>query len=123
MTKIACIGDSLTGGFGVAESEAYPAELSRLLTAEMPELDFELKVFALTSATMGINPVRKPYYGTAEHLAALAYEPDIIFITLGTNDSKDRNWPVYGEDGEILRADMVKFITELRALPSNPAIW
>ena len=50
---------------------------------------------------------------------ALAYNPDIVTIKLGTNDTKPQNWR-YKSD---FKKDMETMIRTIRALPSKPEIY
>ncbi|MFT5906821.1 MAG: lysophospholipase L1-like esterase, partial [Cryomorphaceae bacterium] len=86
--KIACVGDSITFGSGIAEPEkfSYPAQLGPLLDDE-----YEVKNFGVSGATM-LQKGDKPYMNTKAYMASLAYQPDIVIIKLGTNDSKPHNW-------------------------------
>jgi lysophospholipase L1-like esterase len=50
---------------------------------------------------------------------AVAFQPDIVILKLGTNDSKPQNW----EHGAEFKQDLVQMITtfcpELKTLPKN----
>ena len=50
---------------------------------------------------------------------ALAFNPNIVIIKLGTNDSKTDNW-VHKDE---FRQDYQQMIDALRALPSKPTIY
>jgi len=86
--KIACVGDSITFGSRVKDREinSYPAQLSALLGD-----DYEVKNFGKSGATM-LDNGNKPYIKTPEFEASLKFNPDIVIIKLGTNDSKGSNW-------------------------------
>lgn len=86
--KIACVGDSITFGAGVAEraKNCYPAQLDVLLGD-----DYEVKNFGVSGATM-LEKGDKPYMKTKAYKSSLAFQPDIVIIKLGTNDSKPQNW-------------------------------
>ena len=49
---------------------------------------------------------------------ALAFNPHVVVIKLGTNDSKTENWKHQSE----FAADYQQMIDSLKALPSNPRI-
>jgi lysophospholipase L1-like esterase len=60
-----------------------------------------------------------PYWSTKAWVDAKAFNPTIVVLKLGTNDSKLRNW-VNKSD---FSADMQSMIDTLRALPSKPTIY
>ncbi|MEE1316901.1 MAG: GDSL-type esterase/lipase family protein, partial [Prevotella sp.] len=51
---------------------------------------------------------------------AKAFNPDVVVIKLGTNDSKPINWTLHSKQ---YTADMQQMIDELKALPSRPVIY
>ncbi len=86
--KVACIGDSITYGHGVEnwEVNSYPAQLQILLGEEYHVANFG-------SSGACLNPEGdQPYRNREVYQASLDYEPDIIVVMLGTNDSKPENW-------------------------------
>ena len=91
--KIACIGNSITYGYGIEgrETNSYPAQLQTLLGKE-----FEVTNFGVSATTLLTNG-NNPYIQTPEYQQALESNPDIVFIKLGTNDSKQINRRFYAE--------------------------
>lgn len=85
--KIACVGNSITYGANILnrENNSYPAQLQNLLGD-----DFEVKNFGVSGRTLLTNG-DLPYTNTNEYTEALEYGADIVFIMLGTNDSKSQN--------------------------------
>ena len=85
--KIACVGNSITYGSGVVnrEKNAYPAQLQHLLGTS-----FEVENFGVSGSTL-LKKGDKPYWKTDAYEQALKFQPDIVFIKLGTNDSKGQN--------------------------------
>lgn len=86
-TKVACVGNSITYGATIQnrENNSYPAQLQAMLGSA-----YDVQNFGRSGATL----LRKgdiPYVETNEYAAAIAYSPDVVFIKLGTNDSKLRN--------------------------------
>lgn len=86
-TKVACVGNSITYGATIQnrENNSYPAQLQAMLGSA-----YDVQNFGRSGATL----LRKgdiPYVETNEYAAAIAYNPDVVFIKLGTNDSKLRN--------------------------------
>ncbi|MCJ2164110.1 MULTISPECIES: arylesterase [unclassified Pseudodesulfovibrio] len=74
--RIACFGDSLTQGYGLARDEALPASLERLLHDE--GIDVRCLNFGMSGDTFGD--------GLARIDAVLAAEPDAVILEFGAND-------------------------------------
>ncbi len=88
--RVACIGDSVTKGYGLKDStSSYPAQLQKLLGN-----GFMVGNFGHSGATL-LNQGHNPYTKTKEYKEALAFVPDVIVIALGLNDTDPRNWPHY----------------------------
>lgn len=98
-TRIVCVGNSITFGSGLKNraKESYPAQLQALLGP-----DFEVLNFGVSGATM-LKKGNKPYWNTPEYQQVLTSSPDLIFIKLGTNDSK-----------QINREQMVDFVADYK---------
>ena len=113
--KVACLGDSITYGYGIEdrENQSYPAVLSRMLGA-----DYDVRNFGVCAATL-LREGDKPYIGEQAYADAKAFLPDIVTIMLGTNDTKPQN-SVHAEDFQRNLGDM---ISDLQALPSHPRIY
>ena len=134
--KVACIGNSITAGVGTTEPSqyAYPAVLQQLLGEH-----YEVKNFGLSSSTVlrkGTDAGRPFAYLDSEMCRqAIAYEPDIVILKLGGNDSKPDNWQFKEEfiDNYQELIDTFKFLSSLpeiyiclpaRARVENPEeIW
>ena len=110
--KVACIGNSITDGFGIdmASAYGYPAQLQQILGK-----DYWVKNFGISSRTM-LNKGDYPYMNETAWKDALAFKPDIVIIKLGTNDSKPENWQ-YGAD---FKKDLQQMITTLRPYLIQP---
>ncbi|MEZ0274660.1 MAG: GDSL-type esterase/lipase family protein, partial [Roseimicrobium sp.] len=77
LTKVACVGDSITAGSGVKDpAKKYPAQLGVLLGSE-----FEVKNFGVGGATM-LDEGDKPYKKQKAYTSALEFVPDIVVIKL-----------------------------------------
>lgn len=113
--RVACLGDSITEGAGtnVPARESYPAQLAGLLGA-----DYEVRNFGVGGATL-LDIGDKPYRSLPAFAQACAFQPEIIVIGLGTNDSKPFNW----KHREKFTANYVSLIRQLRSLPSKPRIF
>ena len=112
--RIACIGNSITYGAAMVnrEKNAYPAQLQAMLGAK-----FEVTNFGVNGATL-LKKGNLPYWNTADYSKALKSNPSIVFIKLGTNDSKSINRPFYNEFNQ----DYKELIQSFRQLPSHPRI-
>lgn len=112
--KIACVGNSITYGACIdhPEKNSYPAQLQAVLGEE-----YEVRNFGVSGRTL-LTRGDLPYVKTREYREALAFQPDVVFIKLGTNDSKLQN-RVYLSD---FMADYKALIASFRSLPSHPRI-
>lgn len=113
--KIACIGDSITYGHGIEdlENNTYPAYLGKLLGD-----GYEVKNFGVCGATC-LKKGDLPYWDQPEYKRALEFQPDVVVMMLGTNDSKPQNWFHSLEFG----SDYTALIDEFKALRSSPKFW
>ena len=109
--RVACIGDSVTKGFGLPKGKTYPEQLQALLGA-----DFEVMNFGRNGATL-LEKGHNPYLKSEELQQALDYKPDIVIISLGLNDTDPRNWPNYRMD---FQQDYSKLLTYFEQV--NPAV-
>lgn len=114
--RVACIGNSITDGFGIgmAPVKGYPAVLQKKLGE-----GYLVKNFGVSARTM-MNKGDLPYMNELAWRDAKAFNPNIVVIKLGTNDSKTHNW-VHGADE--FRQSMQAMIDTLKALPSKPKIY
>jgi len=104
-TQVSCVGDSIT----VA---GYPTNLQALLGNT-----YKVDNFGVSGTTM-LKQGDNPYWNQQAYKNALASNPAVVVIMLGTNDAKPYNW-VYG--GNYSR-DYASMIESFRVLPSKPAI-
>ena len=110
--RVACIGNSITEGFGIDMCGAYgyPAELQKILGK-----DYWVKNFGVSARTM-LNKGDYPYMNELAWQDAQAFKPDVVIIKLGTNDSKPENWQ-YGAE---FRQDLEQMILTLRPDLAQP---
>lgn len=113
-TKVACVGASTTSGSGSTAGHHYPDELGRLLGA-----DYQVKNFGVGSTTI-LKAGDKPYWGTAEQKAGLAFTPDVAVFWFGGNDAKPVNWTAHKADFE---PDYQSLIEMYQALPTHPRTY
>lgn len=114
--RVACIGNSITDGYGIgmAPVNGYPAVLQKKLGD-----GYQVKNFGVSARTM-MNKGDLPYMNELAWRDAQAFNPNIVVIKLGTNDSKTHNW-AHGADE--YRQSMQAMIDTLKALPSKPKIY
>lgn len=112
--RVACVGNSITFGWGLRTTENYPVKLQTLLGS-----DYLVTNFGVSGRTL-LKKGDKPYWNEAAYRNALNFNPDMVVIMLGTNDSKSINWNTH--KGEFTR-DYVALINSFRNLDSNPEIW
>ena len=113
MIRVACIGDSITWGFTLLKpwKQSYPALLQEKLGP-----GYQVRNFGYNDASARFD-ADTPYVKKKVYRDSLAWNPDIVLIMLGTNDTKRRNW-----DPEIFRADYTQLVESYQALPSHPRI-
>jgi lysophospholipase L1-like esterase len=114
--KIACVGNSITYGYGLDNpaTQSYPTDLDTLLGS-----GYAVSNFGVSSKTM-IKAVSDAYWTQSAFTQAMASQPDMVVIELGTNDCKDYIWPYYKQD---FQPDYVSMIDTFRNLPSHPQVW
>ena len=86
--KVACVGNSITYGFGIGNwpKYNYPKQLQKLLGK-----DYCVANFGLSGSCVGAF-ADLPYKRTKVYKKSLEYEADILVFMLGSNDSKYQNW-------------------------------
>jgi acetyl esterase/lipase/lysophospholipase L1-like esterase len=113
--RVACIGNSITDGYGIemCSVNGYPAQLQKLLGE-----GYNVRNFGRCSRTL-LNKGDHPYMNEEAWQMALDFNPNIVVVKLGTNDSKPENWQ-YGSEFED---DLQQMVSRLKSLPSNPKIY
>ena len=113
--RVACIGNSITFGAGIKNRsrDSYPSVLARMLGDS-----YWVKNFGVSARTM-LNKGDHPYMNEPAYKNALAFNPNIVVIKLGTNDSKSFNWK-YKAD---FMKDAQNMINAFKGLPSQPKIY
>jgi acyl-CoA thioesterase I len=113
--RVACVGDSIMFGYKLTDKSLRPAgQLGTLLNNDWESV----KNGGLPGATL-LEKGDKPYSQQPVYQMVAKFQPDLVIIKLGTNDSKDQNW--------LRKADFVTdylaLIEKFRALDSKPRIW
>jgi acyl-CoA thioesterase-1 len=113
--RVACIGDSITYGYSIKNriKDCYPAQLDRMLGEK-----WQVRNFGVSGATL-LKKGDLPYWNQQAFKDTLAYNPHVIIIKLGTNDTKPQNWKYKDQ----FAADYTDMIDRFAELPSKPRIW
>ena len=115
--KIACVGNSITSYKGSypnnIDENSYPVQL-RILMGD----GYEIQNFGVSGTTL-LKHGDYPIWDELAFSDALAFEPDIVTILLGTNDSKPQNW-VYKDE---FVPDYTAMVDTFLSLESNPQIY
>lgn len=114
VVKIACVGDSITEGFGLAEQSktSYPVVLDSLLGDKYSVLNCG------RSATTLQKNGNFPFWISKEFSNVFAFNPDIIIVMLGTNDTKTENW-----NATNFEKDYKALIDTFKTISTNPKIY
>ena len=112
--KVACIGDSITFGYGLASpsTQSYPAQLQARLGS-----GYVVGNFGVNGATVQ-KSTAKSYWRTSQYRSSKTFAPKIVVIMLGTNDSKSGNW-----DAAKFNTDYRALIADYWSLPTQPEVY
>lgn len=108
--KVACVGDSITQGRG--GMNAYPAQLQELLGSR-----YQVRNFGRTSAS--VLPGSLQYRQLPECKEAIDFQPNVVLMMLGTNDSPGLNWR---ERRDPFRSSYRSLIRGFQSLKSKPKV-
>jgi lysophospholipase L1-like esterase len=111
--KVACVGDSITQGSGAQKGKSYPAQLQALLGE-----GYQVGNFGVSGRTL-LKKGDFPYWKEKKYQDALAMEPAIVIIMLGTNDTKPQNWKHEAE----FDADYRELVKSFQSLKSKPKVF
>ena len=113
--RIACVGDSITYGAGIKDRQNfnYPLVLGKSLGEK-----FDVRNFGVSGATMLKNGDYS-YWERPAFKQATDFNPHVVVIKLGTNDTKPQNWK-YSEEYVL---DYEAMIDHFSSLPAKPKIW
>lgn len=114
--KVACVGNSVTFGYGLSdrEKQAYPTVLQQLLGP-----NYDVKNFGHSGTTL-LRRGHRPYHLQQEYKDALAFKADLVVIHLGLNDTDPRNWPNYNAE---FNADYQALINSFKAANPKAKVW
>jgi acyl-CoA thioesterase-1 len=111
--RIACVGDSITWGYGIKDREhdSYPAQLAAMLGKK-----WDVRNFGVNGAT-ALKKGTRPYNEQQAFRDALSFEPDVVVIKLGTNDTNAKSWPAHKEEFLSDYLDLIRSFAELKTKP------
>lgn len=104
---VACVGDSITFGFG------YPESLQIKLGD-----NYTVNNFGVSSSTV-VSHSNKPYISQTAFQQSKAFQPEIVIIMLGTNDAQSN---IYGGIDNF-SSDYKQLINDYQSLSTDPEIW
>lgn len=113
--KVACVGNSITYGYGIKgrDSLSYPARLQQMMGAA-----YDVRNFGVSGRTL-LKKGDHPYWKEKAFSQVQHWDPDVVVIMLGTNDTKPWNWK-YGDE---FASDYASLLEVFKDLPSHPQIW
>jgi lysophospholipase L1-like esterase len=113
--RVACVGNSITFGMGIRDraNNSYPAILGRLLGSP-----WEVRNYGFSARTL-LMKGDLPYMKEKMYQDALAYNPNVVIIKLGTNDTKPQNWKFNSE----FKQDLTTMVERFKKLPVKPRIF
>jgi lysophospholipase L1-like esterase len=110
--RVACVGDSITAG-------GYPGHLQKMLDTTGDK--YVVKNFGVGGATMMTRSDR-PYTKQKAYENALKFEPQIIVLMLGTNDTRKAGPNTYEHIADFV-PDGKKIVESFQAVSSKPKIF
>ena len=113
--RVACVGNSVTYGANIRNrgKNSYPAQLGKLLGER-----WDVRNFGVTGATL-LKRGDMPYWKEPAFRYAQKFEPHVVIVMLGTNDTKPQNW----RHSRAFVDDYVEMIRAFADLESKPRIW
>ena len=131
--NVACVGNSITEGYGIWADKKYPDHLQEMLGDGYTVTNFGVSSMTFAGEKIKGGDNNFSYWKTDKFKAALASSPNIVVIELGTNDSKyfmanDDSQGIYNFNyGQCeksqLYADYEALIDTFAHLPTNPEIF
>lgn len=113
--RVACVGNSITYGSTIKnrDIDSYPAVLGQLLGGT-----YLVKNAGLGGRTL-LNKGDRPYMKEKLFREVLDFQPEIVIIKLGTNDTKPHNWKFQSE----FKQDLTAMVDSFEAMSSKPTIF
>ena len=117
-TNVACVGNSITEGYGIDWGEKkYPDHLQELMQPGDSAANFG------TSGKMFYKESGESYWVQGKIKEALAFPADIVVIELGTNDSKFFYYTYYNVTVDMLKPSYEDLLDTFAHLPTHPEIY
>lgn len=111
--RVACVGNSITEGAAIENGKKYPDQLQALLGDR-----YVVRNYGLGGRTL-LKKGDHPYWNEDKYKEVLGWNPDVVIIKLGTNDSKPQNWKYKAE----FESDYRAFIQSFKNLPGKKKIY
>ncbi len=123
--KVVCVGDSITQGTGAKDQRNnYPSRLQALLGSSFQVINCGKASSYVMSPSSKFNvkaSTPELYYpNTAVYKTAMASDPDIVIIALGTNDARSLTEAAASQQ---FVKDYKALIADFAALASKPQIY
>ena len=109
--RVACVGDSIT--VSPVLGNAYPEKLQALLGT-----NWIVGNFGVGGRTL-LRKGDYPYCNDDAFTRAQAFQPDVVVILLGANDTKPYNWKYHNE----FEGDYTNLVNTFQNLASRPRIY
>lgn len=127
--KIACVGDSITEGIGIAAAlrptSAYPAQLQTILDSTYGAGRYNVQNFGWGGSTINVQTNRETtsytywtYIYSVQYYKSLDFNPDMVVIMMGHNDTHAQFYTT----AESYKEQYQALIDSYEALPSHPTV-
>ncbi|MBS1705641.1 MAG: discoidin domain-containing protein [Armatimonadetes bacterium] len=110
--RVACVGDSITDDIGIRPT--YPAQLQQMLGP-----NYEVGNFGVSGMRM-VRNFEASYWATDKFKKSMEFQPNIVVIMLGTNDSNNACW---SQIRDRFYPDARALVNTYRMLPSKPKVF
>jgi lysophospholipase L1-like esterase len=115
--KVACVGDSITEGFGIPDAQrkelSWPSVLQKILGDKYEVLNLGV------CGNILVRDRNSSWNLSARAKELPKFKPDIIIMMLGTNDSQKKAWV----SEERFESDLRKYIAEFRKINRKVKIY
>lgn len=113
--RIVCVGNSITAGFGsTSEEAAWPGIANKLLGNQ-----YAISNCAVSGTTM-FKRSNAPYWTTDRFAKAKSLHPQILILSLGTNDADPWRWKSLKNE---FKSDYLAMVEEFRQGEKDPIIY
>lgn len=113
--RIVCVGNSITAGYGsTSEDTAWPALTNKLLGNQYAVFN------CAVSGTTMFKRSNAPYWSTDRFIQAKNLNPQILIISLGTNDADPGRWKSLKNE---FKSDYLDMVREFRQEGKDPIIY